>query len=50
MAQHFSVFEDEYRFGVITQEGFQLLLIILGGVGLEKVWANDVMHHVYLMQ
>ena len=50
MSQDLSIVKDEDGFAVIIEQGFKFLLIILGRVRFEQVWAYHVMHHIYLMQ
>jgi hypothetical protein len=50
MAQYLPVVVDENGVTVSVEQGFEFLLIVFGGVGLEQVRPYYVMHHVHLVQ
>ena len=39
VTQHATVIIHEYGLAAVVEHGFQFLLVILGGVRLEQIWA-----------
>ena len=50
IAKHNTIVIYEDRLGLVVEQQRQLLLAVLGGIGLEQIRSQTMMHHIHLMQ